>query len=495
MTLAEPFWLILLIPLGDAALAVAAAVAAAAAAAGGGADGRAPGHVRAERGPAGALGHGRAGGRPQPLHARRQRGAWKRRRPTCSTRPCPPTTSWPWSRSPRRRRSSSRRRRPSSPASRPRWATTPRAWPTPWTWPCRWSAAGESGRILRAVRRPMDGPGRFGRGGPRRGGRRGHRLPGHRALRGRRPGHRADPGPGVGPARRIVHDHRLDRFAAGADRSPTSLLRGAQTIARGHDGRAHRHQPAGLPRHGRPQRRVRVRACTWRARGPIPCRATTARGCWWASAARGRCCASSPARPSALPGLLAKGGVNVAVASRPPSATGRSKNWPATRPCCWRTRRPAGSATSACRTSPPGSTHSGGGLMLTGGRDSLRLRRILQEPAGARSCPSRWSCGASIASCRLAIVVALDRSGSMAMPCADGRPKIELADLATAEVLNMLGPTDQFGCIAVDTAAARDRAAFGRRPTRTAKRRTDPADRLRGRRDLHLRGAGGRRAR
>jgi hypothetical protein len=51
----------------------------------------------------------------------------------------------------------------------------------------------------------------------------------------------------------------------------------------------------------------------------------------------------------------------------------------------------------------------------------------------------------------LAIVVALDRSGSMAIPTPDGRPKIELADLATAEVLNMLGPMDQFGCIAVDS--------------------------------------------
>ena len=51
----------------------------------------------------------------------------------------------------------------------------------------------------------------------------------------------------------------------------------------------------------------------------------------------------------------------------------------------------------------------------------------------------------------VAIVVALDRSGSMAMPVPGGRPKIELADLATAEVIDMLGPTDQFGCIAVDT--------------------------------------------
>jgi hypothetical protein len=39
----------------------------------------------------------------------------------------------------------------------------------------------------------------------------------------------------------------------------------------------------------------------------------------------------------------------------------------------------------------------------------------------------------------------------MAIPGPDGRPKIQLADRATAEVINMLGPTDQFGCIAIDT--------------------------------------------
>ena len=45
------------------------------------------------------------------------------------------------------------------------------------------------------------------------------------------------------------------------------------------------------------------------------------------------------------------------------------------------------------------------------------------------------------------------------LPASDGRPKIELADLATAEVVNMLGPTDQFGCIAVERRPARHRAA------------------------------------
>ena len=51
----------------------------------------------------------------------------------------------------------------------------------------------------------------------------------------------------------------------------------------------------------------------------------------------------------------------------------------------------------------------------------------------------------------LAIVVALDRSGSMAVPVGGGRTKMDLANLATAEVIELLGPMDQFGCIAVDS--------------------------------------------
>jgi hypothetical protein len=53
----------------------------------------------------------------------------------------------------------------------------------------------------------------------------------------------------------------------------------------------------------------------------------------------------------------------------------------------------------------------------------------------------------------LAILVALDRSGSMAVPVAGGKVKMDLANLGTASVLDILGPMDEFGCIAVDSAA------------------------------------------
>ena len=96
-------------------------------------------------------------------------------------------------------------------------------------------------------------------------------------------------------------------------------------------------------------------------------------------------------------------------------------------------------------------SQAGGGLMLTGGRDGYGAGRILQEPAGPACCPSRWSCGGSTASCRWRSSWPWTAAAAWPCPASDGRPKIELADLATAEVVNMLGPTDQFGCIAVDT--------------------------------------------
>ncbi|MDZ7615873.1 MAG: VWA domain-containing protein [Patescibacteria group bacterium] len=93
---------------------------------------------------------------------------------------------------------------------------------------------------------------------------------------------------------------------------------------------------------------------------------------------------------------------------------------------------------------------SGGGLMVTGGKDAY-------GPGGYHKSPLEPIMPISMELRRehrklsLAIVVALDRSGSMAMPASGGRTKMDLANLATAEVVDMLGPMDQFGCIAVDT--------------------------------------------
>ena len=52
----------------------------------------------------------------------------------------------------------------------------------------------------------------------------------------------------------------------------------------------------------------------------------------------------------------------------------------------------------------------------------------------------------------LAMAVALDRSGSMALPAGDGRTKMDLANLGTCAAIETLGPFDEVGVIAVDSA-------------------------------------------
>ncbi len=60
----------------------------------------------------------------------------------------------------------------------------------------------------------------------------------------------------------------------------------------------------------------------------------------------------------------------------------------------------------------------------------------------------------------LAIVVAMDRSGSMAAPAGTGgKKKMDLANQGAAQVLDLLGPMDEFGCLAIDTDRPHHRAS------------------------------------
>jgi len=52
---------------------------------------------------------------------------------------------------------------------------------------------------------------------------------------------------------------------------------------------------------------------------------------------------------------------------------------------------------------------------------------------------------------RVAIAIALDRSGSMTMPVAGGKTKMDLANLGTAECVKLLSAQDMVGVIAVDS--------------------------------------------
>lgn len=93
---------------------------------------------------------------------------------------------------------------------------------------------------------------------------------------------------------------------------------------------------------------------------------------------------------------------------------------------------------------------AGGGLMMTGGRDAYGTGGYFKSPLEG-VLPVSMELRQEHRKLSMAIVVALDRSGSMAIQVPDGRTKIDLADLATVEVINMLGGVDQFGCIAIDS--------------------------------------------
>lgn len=94
---------------------------------------------------------------------------------------------------------------------------------------------------------------------------------------------------------------------------------------------------------------------------------------------------------------------------------------------------------------------TGSGLMMTGGRKSFGPGGYFKSPLD-RILPVSMELRQEHRKFRMAIVVVLDRSGSMAAPAGGGRQKMDLANLGTAQVLDLLGPQDEFGVIAVDTA-------------------------------------------
>jgi hypothetical protein len=95
---------------------------------------------------------------------------------------------------------------------------------------------------------------------------------------------------------------------------------------------------------------------------------------------------------------------------------------------------------------------SGSGLMLSGGQHSYGPGGYYKSPLEP-ILPVSMELRQEHRKFALAIVVALDRSGSMTMPVAGGKVKMDLANLGAAQVLDMLGPMDEFACLAVDTLA------------------------------------------
>ena len=95
---------------------------------------------------------------------------------------------------------------------------------------------------------------------------------------------------------------------------------------------------------------------------------------------------------------------------------------------------------------------TGSGLMITGGRKSYGPGGYFGSPLD-RILPVSMEMRKEHRKLQLAIVVALDRSGSMSAPAGGGKKKIDLANIGTVQVLDLLGPTDELGVIAVDSRA------------------------------------------
>jgi len=157
----------------------------------------------------------------------------------------------------------------------------------------------------------------------------------------------------------------------------------------------------------------------------------------------------SPTGKSGLSALLEKGGLKVDPRAAPQ--------------CKWTLEELAGYSAVVLENTPANLlghvglrnlavwvSQSGGGAMFTGGKGSYGPGGYYKSPLEP-IMPVSMELRREHRKLSLAIVVALDRSGSMAMTVPGGRAKMDLANLATAEVLEMLGAMDQFGCIAVDS--------------------------------------------
>jgi Mg-chelatase subunit ChlD len=93
---------------------------------------------------------------------------------------------------------------------------------------------------------------------------------------------------------------------------------------------------------------------------------------------------------------------------------------------------------------------TGSGLLMTGGRSSYGPGGYYKSPLEP-ILPVSMELRNEHRKLAMAIVVALDRSGSMAVSVGGGKKKMDLANQGAAAVLDLMGPMDEFGCIAIDT--------------------------------------------
>lgn len=95
---------------------------------------------------------------------------------------------------------------------------------------------------------------------------------------------------------------------------------------------------------------------------------------------------------------------------------------------------------------------TGAGFMMTGGKNAYGPGGYFKSPLEA-IMPVSMELRKEHRKLALAVVVAMDRSGSMATPVGMGKTKMDLANLACVQVLDMLTDMDELGVIAVDSSA------------------------------------------
>jgi len=93
----------------------------------------------------------------------------------------------------------------------------------------------------------------------------------------------------------------------------------------------------------------------------------------------------------------------------------------------------------------------GGGLLMTGGRASFGIGGYHLSPLD-EVLPVSMEMRQETRKIGVAMAIALDRSGSMAVEAAPGVPKMQLANLGTCAAIELLSPIDSVGVIAVDSA-------------------------------------------
>ncbi|HVR41653.1 MAG TPA: VWA domain-containing protein, partial [Thermoanaerobaculia bacterium] len=108
--------------------------------------------------------------------------------------------------------------------------------------------------------------------------------------------------------------------------------------------------------------------------------------------------------------------------------------------------------TPAMKTLASWVTNAGGGLMLTGGRSSYAAGGYFKSPLDP-VLPVSMELRREHRKLNMAIVVAMDRSGSMAVPVNSVQTKMDLANISAVQVLDLLGPQDELGVVAVDSSA------------------------------------------